>query len=96
LKNIQLLLQGIVRAQVNKGPLEFSNAFLASDKKAGYPLEKVTQLRLGFRNLLEYVRKRSCAYDNVMYRACYRALKLSKLHSPAEQVAYNEDLEEGE
>ena len=82
LKNLQLLLQGIVRAQVNKGPLEIAQVFLDPEnpKFKTYPVERIQELRGHFRTMLEL---------------CQRALKLSKQHAQADQDEYNEDLESG-
>lgn len=80
LKNLQLLLQGSVRASVNKGPLEFAQIFLNAENGKKHNADKVKLLRNKFRDLLDW---------------CLQALKLSKLHAPIDQAEYNEDLEEG-
>jgi len=56
-KNLQLILQGSVRLQVNEGPLEIANTFLAIDKVDKYPIELIDQLKDAFRDFLK------CCYD---------------------------------
>lgn len=56
-KNLQLILQGSVRLQVNEGPMEIANTFLPAEKASKYPPEKVEKLKSEFREFLK------CCYD---------------------------------
>ncbi|KAI3635129.1 hypothetical protein MIR68_006695 [Amoeboaphelidium protococcarum] len=81
LKNLQLLLQGILRPQVNKGPLEIAQVFIENVQNAKkYPKEQIENLKQLFRD---------------MFSLCYRGVKLSQQNSGTDQEEYNADLEEG-
>ena len=83
LKTVQLLLQGSVRPQVNKGPLEIANVFLAADKQRKhhqYSTLLVQQLKTQLDDL---------------QTQCLRAVQFSTAESPPDQTAYNADLERG-
>jgi hypothetical protein len=56
-KNLQLILQGSVRLQVNEGPLEIASTFLSPEKSQKYPPEKIEKLRERFRDFLK------CCYE---------------------------------
>jgi hypothetical protein len=55
LKNLQLLLQGSVRPQVNRGPLEIAQTFLDKSNASKYKPDHIRQLQDAFRNFVEYV-----------------------------------------
>jgi hypothetical protein len=56
LKNLQLLLQGSVRPQVNRGPLEIAQIFLDKNNAPKYKPDHIRQLQDAFRNFVECVR----------------------------------------
>lgn len=79
-KQLQLILQGTVRLQVNSGPMEIANAFLKSEVIGKYPLDRIQVLANQFSTFIE---------------ACSVALCKNKEVIGADQLEYHEDLEEG-
>ncbi|KAG5461474.1 MAG: dedicator of cytokinesis 6, isoform CRA_e, partial [Olpidium bornovanus] len=80
LKNLQMVLQGSVRLQVNSGPLEICNAFLAPQARAQHRPAQLAKLQGEFQEF---------------EKLCGQALELNKLLIKHDQIEYQEDLEEG-
>jgi hypothetical protein len=80
IKQLQMVLQGSVRLQVNAGPLEIANTFLRPESLTKYPKNDLFQLQSSFKEFLNQ---------------CEKALKLNKTLIKHDQFAYQEDLEKG-
>ncbi|KAI9144507.1 hypothetical protein BKA69DRAFT_1122349 [Paraphysoderma sedebokerense] len=83
-KNLQMVLSGSVRTQVNSGPMEIANTFLNEDSLATldiqYSPKQVEILRTAFKTFL---------------RLCSVGLTLNRRLIGSDQVEYQEDMEEG-
>ncbi|KAJ3342356.1 Dedicator of cytokinesis protein 10 [Gonapodya sp. JEL0774] len=79
-KNLQIVLQGSVRLQVNAGPLEIARVFLADANIGNFLDTQVQELKLAFQEFVNL---------------CQRSLELNKELIASDQVEYHEDLMEG-
>ncbi|XP_052217568.1 dedicator of cytokinesis protein 9-like isoform X3 [Dreissena polymorpha] len=80
MKKLQLKLQGSVSTQVNAGPLAYAEAFLAEDKIANYPPDRVETLKSIFRDFVS---------------VCNDSLDLNAKLITTEQKEYHESLKAG-
>ncbi|KXS21645.1 Dock7 protein [Gonapodya prolifera JEL478] len=79
-KNLQIVLQGSVRLQVNAGPLEIARVFLSEESIGNFLDTQVQELKRAFQEFVNL---------------CQRSLELNKELIASDQVEYHEDLMEG-
>ncbi|VVC41311.1 Hypothetical protein CINCED_3A009340 [Cinara cedri] len=79
IKKLQLHLQGSVCVQVNAGPLAYVKAFLEPQVILDMPADKVQVLKDTFREFIS---------------ACFDALKLNRMVVSADQIEYQDVLQE--